>query len=304
MIEYLTNKEIDRERWDACLSRSANGLLYGYSWYLDEIGAWDGLVLGDYQAVMPLTFRQKLGVRYLFVPYSAQQLGVFSPELLTEKQVVDFIQTIPTHFRYVDIRLNQGNDLSEGTFSLIQHRNQEIDLSPEYEQLKAAYDQNLRRNLKKAARSEWEIQQQQGKSEEIIQLFRKNKGETLSHLEEEFYLTLSRLYQVCREKGWAETWCVTDKNGQLEAGLLIFKDDRRIYSMLTAVSPEGRKGQAVHCMIDRVIQNYAGQPLVLDFEGSNEPGLARFNLQFGAKDCLYLQLKKNHLPRGIKWLKK
>lgn len=304
MIRYLQNQDIDRKRWDECLKAAPNGLLYGYSWYLDEIGTWDALVLNDYQAVMPLTYRQKFGIRYLYVSYSAQQLGVFSTSALSEKDVLAFVDAIPSTFRYLDIRLNQGNSLSEEGLHLIRHRNQEVDLQPDYDALKAAYDTNLKRNLKKALKADWKLLKGTDGAEDVIGLFRDYKGAGLSQLEDSFYHTLHQLYQVCLQHEQAETWRVTNQKGDLVAGLLVFKDHRRLYSMLTGVSPEGRKGQAVHWVIDQLIQNYSGKPITLDFEGSNDPGLARFNLQFGAKDCLYLQLRKNQLPRGIKWLKK
>ncbi len=41
-------------------------------------GQWDALVLDDYQAVMPLTWRSKFGIRYLYQPAFTQQTGIFS----------------------------------------------------------------------------------------------------------------------------------------------------------------------------------------------------------------------------------
>ena len=36
-IQYLVHKDIDKQKWDDCITRSANGLIYGYSFYLDHM---------------------------------------------------------------------------------------------------------------------------------------------------------------------------------------------------------------------------------------------------------------------------
>ena len=61
-IKYLQYKEIDKAKWDVCITNAPNGLIYGYSFYLDCMARrWDALVLGDYEAVMPLTWNKKYG---------------------------------------------------------------------------------------------------------------------------------------------------------------------------------------------------------------------------------------------------
>jgi hypothetical protein len=78
-IHYLQRHEIDPIKWDACVTAAANGLIYGLSFYLDAItaGQWDGLVLDEYRAVMPLTWNRKFGFYYLYQPFCTPCLGVF-----------------------------------------------------------------------------------------------------------------------------------------------------------------------------------------------------------------------------------
>ena len=57
-IHYLTNREIDKIKWDECIDKADNGLVYAYSFYLDHMAKqWDALVWNDYEAVMPLTWK-------------------------------------------------------------------------------------------------------------------------------------------------------------------------------------------------------------------------------------------------------
>ncbi|WP_315816464.1 hypothetical protein [Paraflavitalea speifideaquila] len=56
-------------KWDRCIADAPNGLIYGYSFYLDKMADnWDGLVLNNYEAVMPLPWKKKWGIYYLAHP--------------------------------------------------------------------------------------------------------------------------------------------------------------------------------------------------------------------------------------------
>lgn len=67
MIKHHRAHEIDRERWDECIRKSFNGIIYAYSWYLDIVcPSWEALIEGDYKIVMPLSIG-KNGTA-LFVP--------------------------------------------------------------------------------------------------------------------------------------------------------------------------------------------------------------------------------------------
>ncbi|MBS1975692.1 MAG: hypothetical protein JST13_15195, partial [Bacteroidetes bacterium] len=89
-IHYLQQHEIDKTRWDACISSSANGLIYACSSYLDTMSKnWDALVLRDYEAVMPLTWNKKYGVYYLYQPAFTASLGIFGNNI-SAKLTEDF----------------------------------------------------------------------------------------------------------------------------------------------------------------------------------------------------------------------
>src|SRR5436305_12201107 len=77
-IRYVLNQEIDKEKWDACLLSSDNPLIYARSSFLNSMCRyWDGLVLNDYEAIMPLPWGRKWRVRYIYSPYFVVAGGVF-----------------------------------------------------------------------------------------------------------------------------------------------------------------------------------------------------------------------------------
>src|SRR5579864_8810325 len=101
MIRYLKRPDIDTGRWDGCIHQAGNSLIYGYHYYLDHMaaGQWDALVLDDYEAVMPLPWRRKFGIRYLYQPAFTQQLGIFSK---TPIPVDSFLAEAKRHFRFAE----------------------------------------------------------------------------------------------------------------------------------------------------------------------------------------------------------
>jgi hypothetical protein len=161
-IRYLRRQEIDILKWDRCIEDAPNGLIYGRSFYLDHMtgGQWDALVLNDYEAIMPLTWRKKWGIRYLYQPPYTQQLGVFSaaPQRSAAPQppadlIEKFLIVAGRHFRFAEIFLNHQNPHP----SLTPHTNFILDLTAPYKDLAAQYKKGLTASLSVAERSSLQI---------------------------------------------------------------------------------------------------------------------------------------------------
>lgn len=80
MIRFLTYSEIDFEKYEARLNSSAQKKYSAGKFFLDIVAnkQWSLLVLDDYEAVMPIFFVKKIGVKIVLMPKLCQQLGVFS----------------------------------------------------------------------------------------------------------------------------------------------------------------------------------------------------------------------------------
>ena len=77
MIKYFLHNKIDLVKWDSCIDQSLNGIVYAKSYYLNNMSPdWNALILGDYEAVMPVTWRKKWQIKYLAQPAFTQQLGL------------------------------------------------------------------------------------------------------------------------------------------------------------------------------------------------------------------------------------
>ncbi|PID89124.1 MAG: hypothetical protein CSB01_03650, partial [Bacteroidia bacterium] len=119
MIEFVKRKHIDTKKWDALLYKSDNRMVYALSGYLDLMSdcRWNALIEkdknGEYKTVMPLPFKEKYGVKYLYQPFFSQQLGVFSKGKITSQMTLRFIEAIPKSYRLVEINLNEGQKIKK-----------------------------------------------------------------------------------------------------------------------------------------------------------------------------------------------
>jgi len=299
-IRYLRRGEIDIRRWDDCMLNAASPLIYGRAFYLDELaaGQWDALVLDDYLAVMPLPWRSKYGIRYLYQPAFTQQTGIFSAQPTPPSLVEAFLRQLDLRFRFAEIFLNYTNASS----SLIPRTNFILPLDAPYEQLAGQYKKDLIRNLKLAQRSPFNYIKD---FDLHIALgdFRREYTASLPAIKEDEYSRFETLCLFLRQQEQLLTRAVLDERQQPLCSAVFLRDNRRFYLLHSTTLPAGRTTEANHFLLDQFIREWAGSPMILDFEGSDHPGIAHFYANFGAIDQPYFFYRRNRLPWPIRWLK-
>lgn len=311
MIKYLQNHEISKTKWDACIKESVNGMVYPNSWYLDIVAEdWEALVEDDYERVFPLTTGKKWGIDYLYQPVFSQQLGLFSKSVLSEETVGNFLDSIPSKYKFIEINLNTFNKVDSEKYNIQEWHTYELDLINSYGHIHKNYSTNLKRNLKKAGQANLSLVKNI-KPDEIIKLFRDNRGKTITSLLDDDYVKLHRLSYQGIYKGIINAYSVYTENNQLCAAVIFVKSKSKIIFLFSGLSEEGKKCNAMAFLINSYIKEHSQQNLTLDFEGSNDPNLARFYKSFGSKLCTYPHIKINRLPiylnlpfQIIKWYRK
>lgn len=303
MLQYLQHNQINKSQWDATIAACGN--IYAYSWYLDVVHPdWEALVEDDYQSVMPLTGGKKFGVNYLFQPYFVQQLGVFSKTPLTPEKTVEFLNAIPKHYRFAEIRMNEGNTFNDGFQGVEYHRNVLLDLNQSYESVRANYHTNTKRNLAKAEANNLQIVDTVIPYH-VVALFTDNRGAYLDKWGDAEYKRLTRLAQIAEKRRFAFMLGVTEKGvGELLCAAIFMKTADRITFLFSGLKQEGKEKQAMTFLLDYVIQKFANQSITFDFEGSDDDNLARFYLGFGGVEVKYPSYTFNRLsPIGRSLLK-
>lgn len=301
-IRLIRHRDLDKTAWDTCIDKAVNGNIYGFSWYLDIVcDEWDALVAGDYETVFPLTHRKKFGIWYLYQPYFTQQLGVFSIRHITPDIVESFLSAIPGKYRLAEINLNAYNKPDKTKWLVTENLNHELDLIESYSIIKKNYSQNTSRNINRAMRNNIGISSNI-KPEDIVTMFRQNKGKQFSHLGENDYRRFIRLAYECIIKNKAICYGAYTAENTLCAGAIVVFSHRKAVFLFSATNEIARENSAMFLLIDHFIQDLAGNHLTLDFEGSNDPNLARFYKSFGSVRIRYPGLRFYNLPLPVNFL--
>ena len=294
--KYLRHSEIDKIKWDRCIKNAPNQLIYAWSFYLDIMSpGWDALVMNDYEIVMPLTFRKKWGIRYLYQPPFTQQSGI-SGKGIDASIVTLFLNKAAELFPFIEINLNYSNDYNAGT----KNCNLVLSLNKPFEEIKSSFRKDLITKAKNA-------QLIYGKGDNIsgaIDLYKLYYSNRISHVTKDHYERLRQLCNHLKNAGQLLIREVKSPSGEVLAISILYKDDNRIYYILSATLPGGRMFDANAFLLHEVIREFSGQDLLFDFEGSNIPGIQFFFKKFGAIDQPYYSVKINRLPFLLKKVKK
>jgi len=297
MIRLLLHNEIDFKLWDNCIEQSPNGMIYAYSWYLNKVApGWQALVEGNYQTVMPLPVKKKMGVTYVYQPFFVQQLGVFGMNSHQSDVCDRFVDEAIKRFRWIDYNLNTHNVLHRMTkFGSTMGVTHHLDLIEPYSQLRARYSENTRRNIAKANKKGVFVLKN-GSPDEVIGAFRTHKGKALGVFGQQDFRLLSQLIFSAIQRGFAQVYSAyTDKN-TFCGGIVLLQSHYKAVLIFSGSTAEAMENGAMFALIDDFIKQNAGSEYMLDFEGSTDVNLARFYKGFGSKECVFLRIKSNRLP--------
>ncbi|MEE2700141.1 MAG: hypothetical protein VYD71_02110 [Bacteroidota bacterium] len=282
MIKFFANNEIDKQRWDSCLEQSEDAKVYAYSWYLDVVSPnWAALIEDDYKSIFPIPIKKKFGISYIAQPLFTQQLGLFSIDKVLAVQL--FLEAIPKKFwlRSLQIHSELKNIQTKDNF--------ELDVSTDIDKIRKKYSQNVKRNLKKAAEQQFTIKECDNKS--LIQLFKEDKGKEVMGMNNKAYSILSNLLDKLKEKKKGNCYGLF-KDTKLISGAFFANCFGRSIYLFSASNAYAKEVGANHSLIDSYIQHYKKESVILDFEGSMIPSLARFYASFGAVKKSYYLIKR------------
>ena len=301
-ISYVTYQSINKQRWDECIDQASNGLIYGYSFYLDAMCShWDAMILDDYKAIMPLTYRKKYGIYYLYQPFCTASLGVFGNNI-TATIFNNFLQAVPNKFKYWDIYVNTKNVFTDSCFLQYQRINYVLNLQDTYSNLYHHFKESTKRNIKRCIQLNCTINTSVSIADVIA--LAQQQAVRFSSVTTKQYQQFTQLYQYLSSKQQAQIYGVQSATGQLLAAAVFFIDKKRAYYILVGNHPNSKVVGASHALINAFIKANAGKKLLLDFEGSDIKSLAFFYSSFGASVEQYAGIQLNNLPFFVKWFKK
>ena len=303
-IRFVSNNDIDREKWDQCIAQSPFAIAYAYGWYLDRIcRKWDALIGGDYQYVMPLVNNSKFGISYIYQPFFTQQLGIFSGLPVESAIIGQFLNAIPKQFRLTDMNLNLGNPILSEHFSTRNNTTYHLNLQPEISEIRAAYNSNTRRNIQKAIQNKVSISQLSDVPL-FIEFTQANLKEKSTEIKSRHYSALQEVANYALHNNLGEIYVARNPENKLLASVFFVQTNQASIYLAASSNQEGIEKSAMFLLIDTFIQKNAGSMMSIDFEGSNIPGVARFYAGFGGLPKTYFSVHQNRLPKLLRILKK
>ena len=293
-IQYVDHHHIDPTKWDSAILRSPHPLVYGLSEYLNAVceSQWDALIYKDYEAVFPLPFKKKFGIKYLVQPVFCQQLGAFGSNVNVSTN--DFLSAIPKRFLRVRLQLNpyfdQTNEVESiqtkpagiiaSSGKLTTKTNMTIQLSQPLD-----YNKDCKKNLHRLAELPIEYKINAISIRDAIDTYRKAWGKQNPELGDEHYQLFAN---ACSEKLSFTVTAHHQKEGTL-LGAAIFlitpeNTKRSLHYVCAGPTEAGKSIGVMHGIIDFILNRYKGENMLFDFEGSSIASVASFYKKFGANE--------------------
>jgi len=295
-IEFRKRKEIQAEKWDRLIAESPAETIYPYTWYLDEVSEnWSALVVDDYRFVMPVVWKKKAGMKYIYQPFYTQQLGVFSKEYVEPELIRKMLKMLYKKFRFAGVNFNVKNLVGEESpFTVDDKSNYVITLNLDYNTHHKGFSNNAKRNIRKSI--EFSDQIERGLPvEELVKL--KKENDVIKRSEED-YQWMVKLFETIKQRDAGKIYAIRTGSEITAAAFFAFSKTRAIY-LLSASSQKGKEQRGMFRIVDAFINDHAGSGVILDFEGSNIPSVARFFGGFGAQAEIYQGVSFNRLPATL-----
>jgi hypothetical protein len=293
-IQYVDHHQIDPTKWDSAILRSPHPLVYGLFEYLNAVCElqWDALIYKDYEAVFPLPFKKKFGIKYLIQPVFCQQLGAFGSN--GNVSTNDFLSAIPKRFFRVRLQLNpyfdQTNEVESiqtkpagiiaSSGKLTTKTNMTIQLSQPLD-----YNKDCKKNLHRLTELPIEYKINAISIREAIDTYRKAWGKQNPEIGDEHYQLFAN---ACSEKlSFTVTAHHQTEGTLLGAAIFLITPEntkRSLHYVCAGPTETGKSIGVMHGIIDFILNRYKGENMLFDFEGSSIASVASFYKKFGATE--------------------
>lgn len=299
MIRHLRHDRIDKSAWDAVLDRCEGPVWYARSAVLDAAcPGWEALWDEERGALMPLTHHRKWGIPYLYQPFPLQQLGVYGPGH-DAARIGEFLRAVPQRFRLADIYLTDPTVEGAGPgWRFTARQDQLVPLDRSIAAIRQGYSNNHLRSLRRAETAGLEIGPAM-RPEAFLHFLTTAPQWPGWKVGVRQQASLQRLLELVDQRGEGGCLAVLHEGRAVAAGCFVHHGDRTIFLKGLAL-PEARPLNAMHLLIDRVLEMRAGRARWLDLAGSSDPALARFYAGFGAVTTLYLHALLRRFPVSLR----
>jgi hypothetical protein len=302
-LKILSRDKINTTHWNDCIKQSLNETPMAYSWVLDFLAPnWKGLVIGDYEGVMPLNIISKWGSQLIQMPYDTHNLDILSSLLpLTEIKHQIFFHPVFSPYRFISFSFlpyYNPQPTGQNVTGLLFRNNYELPLNADYPNLFSNFTKSHKKNVRRFLRNNLTIEKnvaphsykslQQAKAKEKTMLFSPHNHNA----------NFSRMIQTAIQKNRGELLTISENTEIIGSCIFLFGEKRIIVFHISNAT--GRQKNTTFGLINHFLENHSGQSKILDFAGSDIESIASFNEGFGARHQIYPSFYQNHLPMLLK----
>lgn len=252
---------------------------------------------GDYETVLFVPYRSKFGVKYAFMPVFLQKLSFQGRNSGRDLIVKELIKTI--RFGEISFSISPEEKFFDHCKS---RKNLTLDLNKPYDDIRSKFSEHHKRNCNKARKLRVS---ESSDLTGLISIYKSEKRNTLRGKQlNEFIGNLLKLekYEVIKKSSIILN--AFDEN-RLVASIFFLNFNGVLYYILgsSIKSDKAVSQYGLYRLFDHLINLYSNQGLILDFEGSDVPGIARFFRGFGGSESEYQFVRWNDLPFPLKSIK-
>ena len=279
MIKRITRKKLDVNQYTECLNRSVNYRIYAEVLYLDALVGenWDCYVLNDYEAIMPLPFVKKFGLKFIVQPTYCQQLGVFHQENFSKETFQLFEKKLHRNL----VRAYSFNEENTTLFVPKGEKrvNQILDISKEYTSIYQEFNSNRKRNISKNNFNHLLVK----KDEIQLEWFIKTLKEHYTYSQTINLVVFEQLIKSLSLKKKISIYSLHLENNSeaISSALIRHSKNRRILINSVRNKTEEPQGSFSY-LLANIIKENSNQNLIFDFEGSNIAGIQQYYASYNS----------------------
>lgn len=297
MIRRVKYNEIDFEKYTQCLENSFQRKYSATKQFLDlTLGKkWELLVYGDYEAVMPIPYVLKFGLKIVQNPKLCQQLGIFSHENSQDLND-EFLKFLMEKYA---VRLYSFNDGNQFSLNLKTKKNY-LMMPNSYEKVYSGYSPKRKRKLRLDPEFEIQTKIKTVSFKEAENFIRKNIKGGGKINDTEKYISLFSLFY---SEKILEFHAFYFKKEIINL-IATYQDHKTVALLGTFNDPNFVKFSGASVLIDYMMKRTV-ETKIFDFEGGDLPSLDEFFRGFrpemkpysyilnGKKELAKFLIKKN-----------
>ncbi|WP_296638165.1 hypothetical protein [Polaribacter sp.] len=302
MVKYVKREDLEVAKYNVCIEKAIQSRVYAFSWYLDIVAEnWSVLVFEDYKAVMPICWRKKGFVKYVYPPFWVLELGVFSVDEDLDFQ--QFYKVLFSKFKFAESKLNTGISIQQKASFLVNRQMQILELNRDTNKILESFRKDRKKDLQKAEKAELQLKWNDDPIK-LIQLFKNNVGQRTPFIVEKDYSNLLQLLTISIAKKVGEVLSIYNDNNDLVASGFFLKHKNTVTILVSSTDFNFRKNGENTFLIHTAIRKYHNKYQFFNFGGSSMKSIANYFLSFGSETKEYQQINYNNLPAFIKLFKR